>query len=107
MLAAHLTGGEMNKGEMAAKLAEKTGLSKAKSLEVLNAIFGAEKGEGIIAGELDGGNKVVIPGFGTFGTRERAARTGTNPATRKKIKIPKKKHAYFKAGKTLRERVAK
>jgi DNA-binding protein HU-beta len=93
MLTPHLTGGEMNKGEMAAKLAEKTGLSKAKSLEILNAIFDSEKGKGIIAAELDAGNKVVIPGFGTFGTRERAARTGTNPATRKKIKIPKKKHA--------------
>src|SRR5688572_9255447 len=52
----------MNKGEMAAKLATKTGLSKAKSLEVINAIFSAEKGEGIIAVELDGGRKVVIPG---------------------------------------------
>jgi DNA-binding protein HU-beta len=96
----------MNKGEMAAKLAEKTGLSKVKSLEVLNALFSAEKGEGIIAVELDTGNKVVIPGFGTFGTRKRAARTGTNPSTRKKIKIAAKKHAFFKPGKTLRERVA-
>ena len=88
----------MNKGELAAKLAEKTGLTKSKSLDILNAIFGAEKGEGIIASELDAGNKVVIPGFGTFGTRERAARTGTNPATRKKIKIPKKKHATVRWG---------
>ena len=97
----------MNKGEMAAKLATKTGLSKAKSLEVINAIFNAEKGEGIIAVELDAGRKVVIPGFGTFGSRERKARKGTNPATGKKIDIPKKNYAYFKPGKTLRERIEK
>jgi DNA-binding protein HU-beta len=49
----------------------------------------------------------VIPGFGTFGTRKRAARKGTNPATGKKIDIPAKNYAYFKPGKTLRERVEK
>ena len=95
----------MNKGEMATQLATKTGLSKAKSLEIINIIFSAESGEGIIAVELDAGRKVVIPGFGTFGTRRRAARKGTNPATGKKINIPAKNYAYFKAGKTLRERI--
>jgi len=95
----------MNKGEMAAKLAKQTGLTKAKALEVINAIFAAESGKGIIAVELDAGKKVVIPGFGTFGSRTRAARVGTNPANGSKIEIPKKTYAYFKPGKTLRERV--
>jgi len=95
----------MNKGEMAAKLAAKTDLSKTKSLEVINAIFSADAGEGIIAVELDAGRKVVIPGFGTFGTRRREARKGTNPATGRKIDIAAKTYAYFKPGKTLRERV--
>lgn len=97
----------MNKKEMIAKLAKTTGLSQSKAGEVLNAIFGADSGKGIIAVELDGGQKVTIPGFGTFGTKKRAARTGTNPATGKKINITAKKYAYFKAGKTLRERVSK
>lgn len=97
----------MNKKEMAAKLAKKTGLSQAKALEVINAIFSAEPREGIIAVELDAGRKVTIPGFGTFATKQRAARTGTNPATGAKIQIPQKKYAFFKPGKTLRERVAK
>ena len=97
----------MNKKEMAAKLAKKTGLSQAKALEVINAIFSAEPREGIIAVELDAGRKVTVPGFGTFGTKKRAARTGTNPATGKKINISAKAYAYFKPGKTLRERVAK
>ncbi len=97
----------MNKGEMAAKLAAKTSIPQAKALEILNALFDAEPGEGIIAVELDAGRKVVVPGFGTFGTRKRAARKGTNPANGAKIDIAEKSYAYFKPGKTLRERVEK
>ena len=96
----------MNKKEMAAKLAKKTGLSQAKAIEVLNAIFDSKPGKGIIAVELDAGRKVTIPGFGTFGTKTRAARTGTNPSSGKPINIAAKKYAYFRAGKTLRDRVA-
>lgn len=97
----------MNKKELIAKLAKNTGLSQSKAGDVLSALFDAEKGKGIIAAELDGGRKVTIPGFGTFGTKKRAARTGTNPANGSKIRISAKNYAYFKAGKTLRERVAK
>lgn len=97
----------MNKKELTAKLAKTTGLSQAKAAEVLNALFDADPGKGIVAIELDAGRKVTVPGFGTFGTKKRAARTGTNPATGKKINITAKSYAYFKPGKTLRERVAK
>jgi len=96
----------MTKKEMAAKLAKKTGLSVARATEVINAIFDATPGNGIIAVELDAGRKVTIPGFGTFETRSRAKREGTNPATGEKITIPARKYAHFKPGKTLRERVA-
>ena len=61
----------------------------------------------ILAVALDAGGKVTIPGFGTFGTKTRKARTGTNPKDQSSIQIPEKSYAYFKAGKTLRERVAK
>ncbi len=96
----------MYKKDMAAKLAKKTGLTQAKALEVINVLFDARPRHGIIAIELDAGRKVTIPGFGTFGTKKRAARTGTNPATRKKIEIPAKTYPYFRAGKTLKDRVA-
>ena len=96
----------MNKKELAAKVAKETGISQAKAGEIINAIFDARKGKGIIAKELDGGKKVTIPGFGTFGTRTRAARTGTNPATKKKINIPARTYPYFRPGKTLKERVS-
>ena len=96
----------MNKTEMAEKLAKKCDLSKAKASEIVACIFDAEPGKGIIAVELDAGRKVSIPGFGTFGTKSRAARMGTNPATGARIHIPAKKYAFFKPGKTLRDRVA-
>ena len=48
----------MNKKEMAAKLAKTCGLSQAKAAEVINAIFDARPGKGIIAIELDAGRKV-------------------------------------------------
>ena len=95
----------MNKKELTAKLAKTCSITQVKSAEIVNAIFDAEKG--IIAGELDGGNKVTIPGFGTFEARLRAARTGTNPSSKKKISIKAKYYARFHAGKTLREGLAK
>jgi DNA-binding protein HU-beta len=95
----------MNKKEMVAKLAKQAGLSQAKASEVVDCIFDANPGKGIIAVELDAGRKVTIPGFGTFGTKHRAARTGTNPATGQKIQIAAKSYAYFKPGKTLRDRI--
>lgn len=96
----------MNKKEMAAKLAKKTEISQAKAAEVINALFDSRPGHGIIAVELDAGRKVTIPGFGTFTTRKRKARTGTNPSTGAKMEIPARNYPHFKAGKTLRERVS-
>lgn len=94
----------MNKSELAAKLAKKAGLTQAKAAEVVDAIFNANKG--IIAVELDADRKVTVPGFGTFATRKRKAREGRNPATGKAIKIPSRKYATFKPGKTLKDKVA-
>ncbi len=96
----------MNKKELAAKLAKTCDISQAKAGEIINAIFDSRPGKGIIAVELDAGRKVTIPGFGTFGTRKRAARTGTNPASKEKISIPARTYPYFRPGKTLKERVS-
>jgi DNA-binding protein HU-beta len=96
----------MNKKELAAKLAKKTGLSQAKAAEVISAIFDARAGHGIIAVELDAGKKVTIPGFGTFFTKKSKARTGNNPSTGKPMNIPSRTYARFKVGKTLKERVS-
>ncbi len=96
----------MNKKELAAKLAKTVDLPQSKAIEIINAIFDSRPGKGIIAVELDAGGKVTIPGFGTFGTRTRPARTGTNPTSGKKIEIPKRTYAFFRPGKTLRDRVS-
>ena len=96
----------MNKSEMAEKLAAKCDISQAKAAEIINCIFDTKPGHGIIATELDAGRKVQIPGFGTFGTKRRAARQGRNPATGETITIAAKKYPFFKAGKGLKDRVA-
>jgi len=95
----------MNKTEFVQKLAKVTGLSQVKSAEVVDALFDGHKG--IIAVELEKGRRVSIPGFGAFQANHRKAREGRNPATGKSIRIPAKKYPAFKAGKTLKERVAK
>jgi len=97
----------MNKTELVQKLSKSTGLSQVKALEVVDALFDCRPGKGIIATELDRGKKVSIPGFGTFMSRHRKAREGRDPRTGKPIKIPAKKYPVFKAGKTLKARVAK
>ena len=95
----------MNKTEMAMKLAKKTGMSQGMAQEVLETIFSAQPRTGLIATALDRGEKVTIPGFGTFSTKSRGERQGRNPATGATITIPAKKYVHFKPGKTLRERV--
>jgi DNA-binding protein HU-beta len=96
----------MNKTELAEKLARQTDLSRAKAMEVIDAIFSTEDGKGIIAVELDAGRDVTVAGFGKFETRSRGAREGRNPATGATIQIAAKKVAAFKAAKGLRDRVS-
>jgi DNA-binding protein HU-beta len=95
----------MNKTEMALKLAKKTGLSQGKAAEIVDVMFSAQPRKGIIATALDAGEKVTIPGFGTFATKSRSERQGRNPATGETITIKAKKYVFFRPGKTLRERV--
>ena len=96
----------MNKKEMAEKLAKKADISQAKASEIVNIIFSCKPGEGIIAVELDAGRTLTIPGFGTFASKHRKERQGINPATGKAITIAAKNYPTFKAGKTLKDRVA-
>lgn len=95
----------MNKTELSAKLAAKTGLTKAQAADVVNALFDTEPGQGIIAIELDAKRTVTIPGFGTFSTAHRKARQGRNPQTGATIDIAARTVPVFKAGKGLKERV--
>ena len=96
----------MNKTEMAEVLAKKCDMSQSKAQEIVSCIFDTKPGHGIIATVLDAGGKIQIPGFGTFGSKQRAARQGRNPATGATITIAAKKYPFFKPGKGLKDRVA-
>ena len=54
---------------------------------------------------LSKNNRIEIRGFGSFGLNERPPRTGRNPKTGEKVRVPRKFVPHFKAGKELRERV--
>lgn len=94
---------QMNKKQLADALAWRSGMSRVRSNEILSLLFDAE--EGILAKELVEGGKVTLPGFGTFVTKQRAERIGTNPSSGERITIPTRNSAYFKPGKTLRGRL--
>ncbi len=89
----------MNKTELVNAIAAKTGLSKKDSDAALVAAVDA------ITEALKAGDKVSLIGFGTFEVRERAARTGKNPATGATIEIAACKAPAFKAGKALKDAV--
>jgi nucleoid DNA-binding protein len=54
---------------------------------------------------LVAGEEISIPGFGKFSVVTRKARTGLNPQTKKKIKIPAKKAPKFTSAKALKDSV--
>lgn len=89
----------MNKGELIDSIAKLSGLTKADATKALDATMDA------ITSELKKGEKVTLPGFGTFSTSVRSARSGRNPQTGKEIKIAAKTVAKFKAGKNLADAV--
>lgn len=89
----------MNKTELVAALAEKTGASKKDTDNTLNAFTE------VIIEALKRDGKVQLPGFGTFELRTRAARTGRNPHTGETIKIAAAKVPAFKPGKGLKDAI--
>lgn len=91
----------MNKSELIASMAEKSGLAKKDAEKALNA-FTQSVTEALVSGE-----KVQLVGFGGFEVRDRAERKGRNPKTREEMIIPASKAPVFKAGKTLKESVNK
>ncbi|WP_103981109.1 HU family DNA-binding protein [Helcococcus massiliensis] len=92
----------MNKSELVAAIAEKSGLTKVDSTKALDSLLEA------VTEALTKEEKVQLVGFGTFEVRHRKAREGRNPRNpEEKIHIPASKAPVFKAGKTLKEAVNK
>ena len=91
----------MNKSDLIAAIAAKTGSTKKDAEASLNAFVEA------VEETLVKGGKVQLVGFGSFEVRKRAARKGRNPQTKEEIKIPASKAPVFKAGKALKDVVNK
>ena len=89
----------MNKSELIAAAADRSGITKKDAEQVIGAAFD------IITAQLQKGEKVQISGFGTFEVREREARVGRNPRTKEAVQIPAAKVPAFKASKTLKEKI--
>ena len=89
----------MNKTELIAAMADKSGVTKKDSEASLKAFVE------VVTKALKKGDKVQIVGFGTFEVAKRAAREGRNPQTGAKMKIAASKAPKFKAGKALKDLV--
>ena len=88
----------MNKAELINAVAAKTEVSKKETEAVIAATLDAA---------MQQGDKVQLVGFGSFEVKNRAERIGRNPKTKEEIKIPASKIPSFKAGKALKDSVAK
>jgi len=91
----------MNKAELVNAVAAATDVSKKDSEAVIAAVLDT------ITGALKEGEKVQLVGFGSFEVKARAARTGRNPRTGEDVEIPASVVPVFKAGKALKDAVAK
>ena len=89
----------VNKSEIAARVAERTGLARPAAAEAVDAVFE------VIAEALAGGGEVRVVGFGVFGVKSYPARTWRNPGTGGWMRIAPSAVPTFRAGKPLRDAV--
>ena len=88
---------KMNKTELVSRIAESASINLSQAKAACDSMTTH------IMNELQAGGSVVLPGFGTFQIRNRAAREGRNPQTGEPIPIKAHKAPAFKAGKNLKE----
>ena len=91
----------MNKAELVAAVAAKTGETKKAAEASVDAFVE------VVKETLKKGEKLQLVGFGSFEVRKRAARKGRNPQTKEEIKIPASKAPVFRAGRQLKDLVNK
>ncbi|MDA4846822.1 DNA-binding protein HupB [Hoeflea poritis] len=89
----------MNKNELVAAVADKSGMSKADAGSAVEAVFDT------ITSELKGGGDVRLVGFGNFTVSHREASKGRNPMTGAEVDIPARNVPKFSAGKGLKDAV--
>lgn len=84
------------KAEMIDAVADKAGVSKADAEGTLSAFFD------YVVSQAKSGEKVSWPGFGSFSTTQRSARTGRNPQTGAPVQIPASTAMKFSASSALK-----
>ncbi|MCK7547760.1 HU family DNA-binding protein [Marinobacter koreensis] len=89
----------MRKPELAAAIADQTGMSRDKASEVITAFTDQ------VSAAAARGEDTTLIGFGTFNIRSREARSGRNPQTGAAIQIPASKTVGFKPGKALKDAI--
>jgi DNA-binding protein HU-beta len=89
----------MNKNELIAALATRTGSTKAEAARAVTALTE------IITDALQKGDSLSLIGFGTFEVRERGERSGRNPGTGEQIKIAASRIPAFKPSASLKAAV--
>ena len=90
----------MTKSELIHKLSEQFSNMSLREVEKAVDIIFAE-----ISNSLAQGGRVELRGFGAFSVRYRERRLGRNPRTGEKVEVQGKHVPFFKAGKSLRERI--
>jgi DNA-binding protein HU-beta len=90
----------VNKGELVDAIASETSMSKTDAENALNAFIST------VQNTISSGDKVTLPGFGTFAPTLRKARTGMDPRTREPVQIPERKSAKFSVGSKFKAQVA-
>lgn len=89
----------MNKTDLVKQIVSTAELSPTQAERCLSAFTT------VIAETLSQGDRLVLPGFGTFAPRQRAARIGRNPQTGAELEIPASIVPTFKAGQGLKNAV--
>ena len=89
----------MNKGELIAKIASQSNVTKVLAEKALNTVLAN------MTGAMEKGDRVTLSGFGSFRVVSRAEKKGRNPQTGQSMVIPTHNVVKFRAGKNLLQRV--
>jgi len=87
----------MNKTDLVEIIAKRVNVTKTIAAKMVDEYHNTVKDA------IAGGDKVIIPGFGSFSTSERKERSGRNPRTGAVLTVKAAKLPKFKPGKALKD----
>src|SRR3954462_12018787 len=90
----------MTKSQLIELIAERAPKVPRREIErIVNAVFDS------MSESLQGGERIEIRGFDSFGVKTRPARQGRNPKTGEQVSVPLRRTPYFTVGKELKDRL--